>query len=757
MSGKKEGCEIMGKWSQGLFCATLSALLMASLVGCGLGSDEDGETGSVTDPANDGLMQVDADLPFVFEEPLADLPKDHAFTYQIGFDPKALPSMQADEYFEDYSSAFVVYADSQFRKSVETNASYDEATKELSISPSGDVNLYVDSGLSERHALPDVAGVTIGGSSTDGGSGWPIVYPTYYLVQYVDLQSGQPLDKPIVTQFSTVQPENLLEAPMVSADVDQDGFAVFDWEKVEGAKGYYIVKYERESSLGFVDYTAIGYSEETHWVSSEDDDKYLGEYQKHTDNNWGIDTQNYSFKCFRWSDDELRDALYEDSENPANAAYDFGVIAVGDNQWSTYATIDTDALIARLPVARASNANNEIYETIPEELQHTFDGIPVTAAITMADGSTGSRVLLPDSSMITDSTLYLGPSADEVTQYKTKEVACRPTGTMLYGTSAVIEFDEATLEQEAERILARNLEEQPKTGLITGYEYTGTPGLDPAIIASAVKTTPQVPYPVNGTTSMVRHIAACAIAGIEYVDCNAYLNQPGAPDIWDACEEAFEQNPYILGNCGSGYLPPVSYTVYLKHGIVAIAYNGNYSASEASGKFLEERTTRQDVLLALATGFADTSITLDMSDEDKARAIVEFISEKATYSWDAFDALENPGAGNTTLDYQRCWDADGALVDGSAVCVGYAQAFKVLADASGLEAVCVSGSTEGSRYGHQWNKVRIDGEWTIVDVTWIDADPGYKWEYFGIADDEAKRTQDKGFVVDFYIQNYAAV
>jgi len=770
MNGKKKGYGIMGKRYRGLFWTALFVALVVSLAGCGplqslSGNDED-VTGSSAggDSANDGAMQVDTDLPFAFEKPLTDLPKDHAFTYEIGFDPETLPSMQTGESSESYSSAFVVFADSQFRKSVETYTDYDQETKELSIRPSGDINIYVSDEIRARHGLSDNGGAAIGDSGADDGAGWPEIYPSYYLVQYVDLQSGQPLEKPIVTQFSTVQSENLLETPMVSADVDQDGFAVFNWEKVEGAKGYYIVKYEYRSDQGIIDYTAIGYSEKTHWVSSEDDDRYLKDVKDHADNNWDIETQNSEFKCYRTSEDSLFDNTSEVEEDPADDAYEFGVIAVGDNQWSSYATIDTDALIARLPISDAPNANSEIYKAIPEKSHYTFDGIPATVAITMADGSTGTRVLLPDADAITDSTLLFGPTADEVKKYKTKAVATHPMGTMLYDAANIIEYDEATVVKEAERILARNLEEQPKTGLATSYEYTSTPGLDPEIIAAAVKETPQVPYPVNGTSPMVRHIAACTLAGEKYIDINAYLNQPGAPELADACDEALEQNPYILGGVGFGMIRPISYALHKKHGIVEILY---INISNLADEFdFDDRKARQDALLELATDFAADHIKSDMSDEDKARAIVEYIAEKTEYDHDALAALEalDESAESKSAtdrdyigDYKKCWDPDGALVDGKAVCAGYAQAFKVLADASGLETVCVSGSTKGSTTGHQWNKVKIDEKWVVVDPTWIDTDPGLNWDYFGITDKQASRTQDNRFVVDFYVENYAAV
>ena len=62
------------------------------------------------------------------------------------------------------------------------------------------------------------------------------------------------------------------------------------------------------------------------------------------------------------------------------------------------------------------------------------------------------------------------------------------------------------------------------------------------------------------------------------------------------------------------------------------------------------------------------------------------------------------------------FNAYGALIDGKCVCAGYAAAFKLLAQEAGLEAIVVTGYLDGN-LSHAWNKVKIDDEWQIVDVT----------------------------------------
>jgi len=55
------------------------------------------------------------------------------------------------------------------------------------------------------------------------------------------------------------------------------------------------------------------------------------------------------------------------------------------------------------------------------------------------------------------------------------------------------------------------------------------------------------------------------------------------------------------------------------------------------------------------------------------------------------------------------------MVKGKGVCVGYAGAFKLLADKAGLQSIVITGGL--NNLNHAWNKVYINGDWVHVDVT----------------------------------------
>ena len=69
-------------------------------------------------------------------------------------------------------------------------------------------------------------------------------------------------------------------------------------------------------------------------------------------------------------------------------------------------------------------------------------------------------------------------------------------------------------------------------------------------------------------------------------------------------------------------------------------------------------------------------------------------------------------------DYAEEQNAYSALVNGRAVCAGYASAFEYLLMRAGIESYYVVGKSHG--VGHAWNLAKIGGQWYYVDPTWND-------------------------------------
>lgn len=124
-----------------------------------------------------------------------------------------------------------------------------------------------------------------------------------------------------------------------------------------------------------------------------------------------------------------------------------------------------------------------------------------------------------------------------------------------------------------------------------------------------------------------------------------------------------------------------------------------------------------------------------MSDYEKELAIHDYLVLNTAY-----DEV-NYKQGTVPDD---SYSAYGALVKGVAVCQGYANAANLLLNMAGIEAHIVTGAVGGEP--HAWNKIRLEGDYYNVDVTWDDPVPDKKgrvsYGYFNVTDDELRQDHE---------------
>lgn len=119
--------------------------------------------------------------------------------------------------------------------------------------------------------------------------------------------------------------------------------------------------------------------------------------------------------------------------------------------------------------------------------------------------------------------------------------------------------------------------------------------------------------------------------------------------------------------------------------------------------------TRYDEALVKANAIEKTIILPDMDNDERIKAIHDYIVENTAYDEAAAKSKNDPSV----------YDAAGVLVDGDAVCTGYSRAFMMLAKLANVPAIYVA----SDQMNHSWNLVYGNDGWRYIDVTWDDPIP----------------------------------
>ena len=113
-----------------------------------------------------------------------------------------------------------------------------------------------------------------------------------------------------------------------------------------------------------------------------------------------------------------------------------------------------------------------------------------------------------------------------------------------------------------------------------------------------------------------------------------------------------------------------------------------------------------------------------MNDYQKVHAMYDWLGKMVTYDWDIGDKMKDENGKNipTTSDaYNKFYKyrqfyLEGVFIDGVAVCNGIAKAMSLMCGIEGIPCYKIKGSSKGS--AHAWTKIKVDGNWYVVDATW---------------------------------------
>lgn len=130
--------------------------------------------------------------------------------------------------------------------------------------------------------------------------------------------------------------------------------------------------------------------------------------------------------------------------------------------------------------------------------------------------------------------------------------------------------------------------------------------------------------------------------------------------------------------------------------------------------------------------------TPDMKDYEKEKALHDYLVKNCRYDERLY----------TNNMPEESYTAYSALINGVAVCQGYAIAMNLLLEEAGIESMIITGygwNEENKSYiSHGWNLVKIQGEYYHLDPTWNDPimeenSEVVSYSYFNITDDQIQK------------------
>jgi len=150
-----------------------------------------------------------------------------------------------------------------------------------------------------------------------------------------------------------------------------------------------------------------------------------------------------------------------------------------------------------------------------------------------------------------------------------------------------------------------------------------------------------------------------------------------------------------------------------------ISYNVFINSSDKPNYFIDEFSSKAQVNEAISKieKVRDEIISKKTNDTyQNIKMVNDYLVDNVTY--------------DTSLAKANIYNIYGTLINGEAVCEGYARSFKYLMDHLEIPSVLVIGkatNSEGNSENHAWNYVELNGKWYAIDTTWNDPISNTGW------------------------------
>lgn len=723
-------------------------LVMTSLTGCGsnnaevaTGAADTLRTGTAQELSNtisegeDVFSFIQSNfaasaLPEDYNQPLYNLPANHVFTFEC-----------SDAAGHIAYDAFKVYDNTDYENI--SGMTYNKNTYE-----NGKITIAPDGAL----ALNE------NGSYNVNDGTWGSLNQLY-LVQYLDLTTGEKLERPIVTPF-TIQHD--LTSPAISQSVDKSNSYELSWKAVPGAVEYRV--YEHFGSAGYkLECTTTNTSVSVEEFKTQQKSENYTELIKNDLENAGLEVSDDGIAFMN------RAVKYDDTQKDGY----FVVVAVDANgrQSGISNIADVREIAHRLPYKVSS-------ERVAVNISSVED-IPAYVNVEMVDGSVQKMVIdyhgaqtytypndeykmtirakvantlfdsflldltgmkyadvMSDISIVTErEDELLAKVGGAETPNVTMETTTETDEEILKLIEALPEDVETSVPESNQPAVEPSVPESSQPVVEPSVPESSQPAVEPSVPESSQPAQPETPQAqgnspkiqllnevaaqvsetlasmgdvnlgemIYATNDLQAWIAMCLIAQCKVipVPVEAFPDAANTDYLQSLLLETYRQNPTCGFFVRSGY--DSEYEVIL----VEYAEDPQVRLGKARQEF------------AAAQNIADTVTNDGMSDYEKVLAINEYFRINAAYD---HDSTQTEVADVSALP-EQFWDSHtpyGIICKNYGVCESYSEAFILTARCAGLEAMCDFGTLHGGN--HEWNRVKVDGNWCILDITNNDLD-----------------------------------
>ncbi len=563
--------------------------------------------------------------------------------------------------------------------------------------------------------------------------------PMYYIAVHYDMeaQGEQKLSKPVVIPF-TVKHE--VEAPNLKGVVNEKGMLSLEWEPIEGAECYNIYKLtDGKGDTGRanapIEGAANGYdggNADLHLLfdGTTTECSFMG-FSGNKNSLSEISRENGRYYCsgqnFSVNGEYYVTAVVNGVESGLSQA-----VKTSDYVLPFMMTDETDILFANYPTAA---------------------DFPQTVDVINVDGSITTRNVIYDGPYVADvygyeivqynytvegTALagYVNPkdlSADDVTQRLEDK----------YDTGKVEPKDDVDMipDNDVDTIIPVDDEKKPEDNgdALIDTQIDNTKEHIENADGQTVSTAPEGVY-VNAETAEEEWLALNLIEGNTEISLEAFPALQDPYYLVDVFNKVYYQNPYILG-------------VY--------AYSYDYNTLTFNVEYVYDAATieaKQAEITAKASEVVSSIITDGMTNEQKVKAIYEYLVANCVYDDEALeDAEANNFVKTKDSKFEDAFNTYGTLVNGKGVCMSYAYTFRMLCDLAGVECRVVTGYLDGN-LPHAWNAVKLSEEWYEVDATNNAVTTGIPYFLYQASEEIAAQTgytKDELFEIDDFTKDFS--